>query len=100
MSSTGRLKASDLPLAVPVVTIVWPRVAASSASAWCDQSASIPAALERLAQRGVERPSGSGVATPGRGALAGGRHELLLAPASRAPRPRECRCDTGATGLP
>ena len=36
VSSTGRLNESDLPLAVPVVTIVWPRMADSSASAWCE----------------------------------------------------------------
>ena len=54
VSSTGRLNASDLPLAVPVVTIVWPRRAAPSASAWWDQSALDPGARERLAQRRVE----------------------------------------------
>jgi hypothetical protein len=34
VSSTGRLKASDLPDAVPVVTIVSPAYADASASAW------------------------------------------------------------------
>ena len=54
VSSTGRLKASDFPLAVPVVTIAWPRRAASSASAWCAQSASIPAAASPSRERRVE----------------------------------------------
>ena len=43
MCSTGRLKHSDLPLAVPVVTIVWPwRMTFSQASAWCENSEPIP----------------------------------------------------------
>ena len=55
VSSTGRLKASDLPLAVPVVTIV-SAPALSRASAWWDQSASIPAAEAlRRAQDGCPR---------------------------------------------
>src|SRR5512134_3269885 len=65
VSSTGRLKASDLPLAVPVVTIVSPARASSRASAWCDHSSSIPAASS-AARRAGSRPSGTGVATPGR----------------------------------
>src|SRR3954454_10554126 len=61
--STGRLNARDLPLAVPVVTIVWPRCTASNASAWCDQSDSIPVRSSDSTTAGW-RPSGRGVATP------------------------------------
>ena len=66
MSSTGRLKASDLPLAVPVVTIVCPRRLSSNTSAWCDQSASMPAAPSASATAGCSS-AGSPVGTPRRG---------------------------------
>ena len=47
---TGRLKQSDLPLAVPVVTIVWPSlITLSQASAWWEKSDVDADAGERLA---------------------------------------------------
>ena len=48
------MKHSDLPDAVPVVTIVGPAQAACSACAWCDHSAPIPAAAQRAQQRRVQ----------------------------------------------
>jgi hypothetical protein len=53
------LKHSDLPDAVPVVTIVGPSQAASSASAWCCQSDSIPFARSAASSAGCS-VSGSG----------------------------------------
>ena len=58
------MNASDLPLAVPVVTIVGPRCTASSASAWCDQSDSIPTRPSDSRSAGC-RPSGRAAALPG-----------------------------------
>ena len=54
-SSTGRLNASDLPDAVPVVTITFsPRAAASQVSACWAKSPSMPRRRERRRDAGVE----------------------------------------------
>ena len=98
MSSTGRLNASDLPLAVPVVTIVWPRRALSSASAWWDQSASIPAPESASRSAGWRSP-GRGVVTTLLSPFAGGRDHLALARRFEDGVPGVWRVDT-AHGLP
>src|SRR3954454_4984669 len=64
VSSTGRLNASDLPDAVPVVTIVSPRIADSYASAWCEYSSSIPVRSSASTSVGW-RESGSGRGSAG-----------------------------------
>ena len=76
MSSVGSWKQSDLPLAVPVVTIVGPAQAACSASAWCDQSRSTPRASSASATSGC---SSSGSATArARAAVLRGLHDQPL----------------------
>ena len=53
-SSVGSWKHSDLPDAVPVVTIVGPAQAACSASAWWEYSRSIPRAASASRDAGVQ----------------------------------------------
>ena len=79
--STGRLKQSDLPLAVPVVTIVWPRrITLSQASAWWEKSESMPRAHRAPpARRGGARPGSAPRTACWRG---------LVRRARRAARPR------------
>ena len=50
----GSWKHSDLPDAVPVVTIVGPAHAAWIASAWWDHSRSMPAGPQRVRDLGVQ----------------------------------------------
>ena len=81
-SSTGRLNARLLPLAVPVVTTTCsPRRAASHVSAWCRQSAVTPRATSADARRG-SRSSGNGSARPSR---AGSTVRWASSSASRMP---------------
>src|SRR5215211_7088066 len=64
-SSVGSWKHSDLPDAVPVVTIVGPAHAACTACAWWEYSRSMPRAASAPATAGCSS-SGSATAFPGR----------------------------------